>query len=83
MKDDLLRVAKAVVISRDTMRIAKQSVLIGIFICIFLMLIASTGLIPALFGAVLQEVVDTVSILSALRAKKIQPFFLIQYPRQT
>lgn len=68
-------------ISRDTMRIAKQSVLIGIFICI-LMLIASTGLIPALFGAVLQEVVDTVSILSALRAKD-PAIFLIQYPRQT
>ncbi|NVD31336.1 cadmium-translocating P-type ATPase [Enterococcus faecium] len=83
LKDDLLRVAKAVVISKDTMRIAKQSVLIGIFICIFLMLIASTGLVPALFGAVLQEVVDTVSILSALRAKKTQPFFRIQYPRQT
>ncbi len=47
------------------------------------MLIASTGLVPALFGAVLQEVVDTVSILSALRAKKTQPFFRIQYPRQT
>ena len=38
------------------------------------MLIASTGLIPALFGAVLQEVVDTVSILSALRAKRPSHF---------
>lgn len=81
LKDDLLRVAKAVVISRDTMRIAKQSVLIGIFICIFLMLIASTGLIPALFGAVLQEVVDTVSILSALRAKKDPAIFPDSVPK--
>ncbi|WP_165007073.1 MULTISPECIES: heavy metal translocating P-type ATPase [unclassified Enterococcus] len=70
LKDDLTRVADAIEISRETMRIAKQSVLIGIFICVFLMLVASTGVIPALFGAVLQEVVDTVSILSALRAKK-------------
>ncbi|OTP09443.1 cadmium-translocating P-type ATPase [Enterococcus sp. 10A9_DIV0425] len=70
LKDDLRRVAEAVTISKDTMKIAKQSVLIGIFVCVFLMLVASTGVIPALFGAMLQEVVDTVSILSALRAKK-------------
>lgn len=52
------------------MRIARQSVLIGIVICVILMLIASTGVIPALLGAALQEVIDTVSILSALRARK-------------
>ncbi len=69
LKDDLTKVATAVTISKRTMTVAKQSVLIGIFICVFLMLVASTGVIPALFGAVLQEVVDTVSILSALRAK--------------
>ncbi|MBO0461171.1 cadmium-translocating P-type ATPase [Enterococcus sp. DIV1298c] len=73
LKDDLERVAEAVMISRDTMKVAKQSVLIGIFVCVFLMLVASTGVIPALFGAMLQEVVDTVSILSALRAKKSSP----------
>ncbi|WP_430601935.1 cadmium-translocating P-type ATPase [Enterococcus sp. DIV0724b] len=69
LKDDLEKVSIAVKISKDTMKIAKQSVLIGILICTVLMLIASTGIIPALFGAVLQEVVDTVSILSSLRAK--------------
>jgi len=69
LKDDLEKVSTAVKISKDTMKIAKQSVLIGILICTILMLIASTGIIPALFGAILQEVVDTVSILSSLRAK--------------
>jgi P-type E1-E2 ATPase len=69
LKDDLMKVTTAIIVSRDTMKVAKQSVLIGIFICVFLMLVASTGAIPALFGAILQEVVDTVSILSALRAK--------------
>lgn len=69
LKDDLSRVAVAVKVAQDTMKIARQSVLIGIFICVGLMLIASTGVIPALIGAMLQEVVDTVSILSALRAK--------------
>ncbi|MGM0123879.1 cadmium-translocating P-type ATPase [Enterococcus sp. AZ194] len=69
LKDDLTRVWISVKIAQETMKIAKQSVLIGIFICVILMLIASTGIIPALLGAALQEVVDTVSILSALRAK--------------
>ena len=45
----------------------------GIAICTILMLIASTGIIPALFGAMLQEVVDTVSILWALRALRDRP----------
>jgi cation transport ATPase len=63
-------VSEAVRLSQDTMRIARQSVLIGIVICVVLMLIASTGVIPALLGAALQEVIDTVSILSALRARK-------------
>lgn len=69
LKDDLSKVYQATVIAQDTMKIARQSVLIGIFICVFLMLLASTGWIPALLGAALQEVVDTVSILSALRDK--------------
>lgn len=70
LKDDLSRVSTAVHLSQDTMRIAQQSVLIGIVICVILMLIASTGAIPALLGAALQEVIDTISILSALRARK-------------
>lgn len=69
LKDDLSRVAKAVEISEDTMRIARQAVLIGIAICIFLMLVASTGFVPAFIGAMFQEVVDTVSILWALKAR--------------
>lgn len=70
LKDDISKVATAVKIAQDTMSVAKHAVLIGIFICIGLMLIASTGVIPALFGAMLQEVVDTASILWALRARK-------------
>ncbi|MEG0158127.1 heavy metal translocating P-type ATPase [Carnobacterium sp.] len=70
LTDDLSKVSTSIQISKDTMRIAKQSVLIGIIICILLMLIASTGVIPALLGAALQEVVDVVSIFSSLRARK-------------
>lgn len=70
LKDDLSRVVAAIRLSRETMKIARQSVLIGIIICLVLMLVATTGVLPALIGAALQEVVDTVSILSALRARK-------------
>ena len=70
LKDDLMKVAKAVDISQDTLKIAKQAVLIGIAVCTVLMIIASSGIIPAFVGAMLQEVVDTVSILWALRARK-------------
>ena len=70
LKNDLSSVTKAVHISRDTLTIAKQSVLIGIIICVILMLIAATGLIPAIIGALFQEIIDVVSILYALRALK-------------
>jgi len=69
LKDDLTRVSTAVKISRDTMRIARQAVLIGIAICTGLMIIASVGGIPAIIGALFQEPVDTITILYALRAR--------------
>lgn len=69
LKDDLTRVASAVSISKDTMRIARSDVLTGIVILIILMLIAATGVIPALIGAIFQEAVDTITILLALRAR--------------
>ncbi|BAP84876.1 cocadmium/zinc/cobalt-transporting P-type ATPase [Paucilactobacillus hokkaidonensis JCM 18461] len=69
LKDDLTRVASAVSISKDTMRIARNDVLTGIVILVILMLIAATGVIPALVGAIFQEAVDTITILLALRAR--------------
>lgn len=69
LKDDLLKVERSIVIARDTMKISKQSVLIGITICIALMLIACTGVLPAIWGALCQEIVDTVSILWSLKAR--------------
>ena len=35
------------------------------------MLIATTGIIPAFVGAMLQEIIDTVSILWALKARQM------------
>ncbi|GAB5056027.1 heavy metal translocating P-type ATPase [Companilactobacillus alimentarius] len=69
LQDDLSKVSTAVKIAHDTMKVAKEAVLIGIFICIALMIVATFGLIPTIIGAMLQEVVDTVAILYALRAR--------------
>ncbi|MFU8947870.1 heavy metal translocating P-type ATPase [Mycetocola zhadangensis] len=66
--DDISRVAFAVSIGRDTVRIARQSIVLGIAVSIVLMIIAAFGLIPATAGALLQELVDLATILAALRA---------------
>jgi heavy metal translocating P-type ATPase len=68
MVDDISRAARAVHIGQDTMRIALQSIWIGIAFSVVLMLVAAFGVIPATVGAGLQEVVDLVTILNALRA---------------
>lgn len=70
LRGGLDQITNALTISRETMNVAKQAVLIGIFICVVLMAIAAFGVIPALIGAALQEVVDVVSILWALKARK-------------
>ena len=66
--DDIARVARAVAIGQRTVRIALQSIWLGIAISIALMLVAAVGLLPAIAGAALQEVVDLISIIGALRA---------------
>ena len=47
---------------------ASGSVWIGIVLSVGLMLIAATGIIPAVAGAFIQELVDLATILYALRA---------------
>lgn len=66
--DDISKVSQAIRIAKDTIRIALQSIWIGIAISVGLMFIAATGAIPAVIGAALQEVVDVVVIFNALRA---------------
>lgn len=66
--DDLSKTYRAVRIAKDTIKIALQSVWIGIAISVGLMLVAATGAIPAIVGAGLQEVVDVLVIFNALRA---------------
>lgn len=66
--DDLAGVPRAVTIARATVRIALQSIWLGIIASVALMIVASFGVIPALAGALLQEAVDLAAILAALRA---------------
>ncbi|HYH35934.1 MAG TPA: heavy metal translocating P-type ATPase [Candidatus Saccharimonadales bacterium] len=68
MPDDLGRVAVATAIARRTFRIARQSVLVGIGLSIGLMGIFATGKFSPLAGAIIQELVDVVVIVNALRA---------------
>jgi heavy metal translocating P-type ATPase len=73
MLDDLTRVAAGIEIAKKTFGIAKQSILIGIWISILLMVIFATGKLKPLTGALLQEVVDVFVIFNALRAHSISP----------
>lgn len=66
--DDVSKVATAVAVGQRTLQVATQAIWVGIAMSVGLMLIAATGVLPAIFGALSQEVVDVVAILYALRA---------------
>lgn len=68
MLDDISKVGDSVEIAKRTLFIAKQSILIGIFISIGLMFIFATGRFKAIYGAAIQELVDVAVIINALRA---------------
>ena len=55
-------------IGKHTLRVAYTAIWIGIALSIGLMLVATTGVIPAVVGAFVQEAVDLATILYALRA---------------
>lgn len=68
MLDDLSKVAVAVEIGKRTVAVALVSIWTGIGLSIGLMAVAMTGYIPAVTGALLQELVDLATILNGLRA---------------
>ena len=68
-RDDIGRTVEAVRIGRHTYRIALQAVLLGVALSVGLMLVAAFGHIPAVAGALTQELVDLACILYALRAR--------------
>jgi len=68
LKDSLAGVLDAVSIARHTLRTAFTAIAIGIALSVVLMLVATTGVIPAVAGALIQELVDVTTILFALGA---------------
>lgn len=75
LHDDLSRVVDTVHIARHTVSVALTAIWIGIGLSVGLMLIAATGAIPAVIGALTQEFVDLAAILYALRARRARPVF--------
>ena len=55
-------------VGRHTLRTALTAIWLGIGLSVGLMLVAATGAIPAVTGALVQELVDLATILYALRA---------------
>ena len=68
MLDDIGQVAKAVDIAKQTFKIAKQAILIGIGLSIAMQFVFFTGRFRPVIGAALQEIVDVLVIFIALRA---------------
>lgn len=67
--DDISKVSTAIEIGQKTLRVAKQSIFVGLGISFVFMAIASLGYIPPAIGALLQEALDVGVILNALRAR--------------
>ncbi|MHB1225892.1 MAG: heavy metal translocating P-type ATPase, partial [Gemmatimonadaceae bacterium] len=66
--DDPSRVAELIRLSRRTLRIARESIWVGLGLSGGAMLLAAAGLIPPVAGALIQESIDIAVILNALRA---------------
>ncbi len=67
-RDDLGKVVQAVEIGRHTYRVALNAIWIGVALSLGLMVVAAFGHIPAVAGALTQELVDLAAILYALLA---------------
>ena len=66
--DRLDRLVEAVEIARRSRAIATQSMVVGMGLSFVAMGFATFGLLPPVFGALVQEGIDALAILNALRA---------------
>ncbi len=67
--DDVTKVGEAVAIGQHMLRIAKQSIFLGLGLSFACMVVASFGYLSPVVGALLQEAIDVAVILNALRAR--------------
>ncbi|MDO5721211.1 MAG: heavy metal translocating P-type ATPase [Actinomycetaceae bacterium] len=70
MRDDIYRAARAIAIGKRTMQVALQAIGIGVGLSIVLMLVGASGIMPAVVGAFMQEIIDLACILWALLAAR-------------
>ncbi len=68
LANKISRVALFRRIAERTLRVANQSVWSGILLCVAFEIVAACGVIPAIVGAALQELIDVSVIFNALRA---------------
>jgi len=69
---DLSDVSRIIRIAQQTIRIALQSIGVGIGLSVAAMIAAALGYIPPMAGAILQEGIDVMVILNALRASAMR-----------
>jgi len=62
------RVPLTIRVGQRSLRIARQSVVVGLGLSVGAMFVAAFGYLPPVWGALFQEVIDVVVILNALRA---------------
>jgi heavy metal translocating P-type ATPase len=67
--DNVERVADAIELGRNMVKVARQGILFGIGASIGLMAAASLGYVQPAIGALLQEIIDLAAILNALRVR--------------
>ena len=72
LSTDILRVVKAIRLGRWVMRVALQGIWIGMGLSGIAMLFAAFGFITPAAGAILQEGIDVIVILNALRVSRIK-----------
>ncbi len=72
LSTDILRVARAVRLGHRVLRVALQGIWVGMGLSVVAMVFAAFGFIPPAVGAILQEVIDVIVILNALRAGRIK-----------
>jgi cation transport ATPase len=68
---DILRVVKAIRLGRWVMHVALQGIWVGMGLSAIAMLFAAFGFITPAVGAILQEGIDVIVILNALRVSRI------------
>lgn len=67
---DLQLLSQAIAIAKRTLRIAKESIFVGIGLSTLGMILAAAGILSPIWGAASQEAIDIAVILNALRASR-------------